>query len=467
VSVPWAGGTVVDVDGAATWVLDGEPVLGWRCGSSATIDGVSSVVHAHPVTAELDELRYGFAAGPLRLELRHSLDETWAIRLSVTNPTSRPVTVSGIALDLACAAGWIGWAVRAGAEASVAVLPAQRQRPILGFCLLQGELRGAGGALRLPDLVLPAAGQYVLRLRGESYPDARHFASAARHDVLPGWPWVSAGELVRIDHQDQAVASSSGIDSDQLAELEGAVELEGEAGQTSHIELVGPRGTTEVMVAFAPTLGQVVAGRVALGEQLWPTNRQGVRLTEPADGLVVQAFLAGGGSTGVSHEVWSEALDSLCARVEADSSLLAVALLARQAVLTGDRDQAEQSAAGFAALVGEPGAPVVAAQVLAAGLVTGAVHEVPATGAVLDDLPAFGARFGFGLRGERVGTPDPVADARCLALANMQLALEPPRPRGWACGFAELVQRHRRRLLTQTYGDPGAAETVAWLTLGE
>lgn len=463
--VEWSGGVVVDRAGAATLLLDGEPVVGWRCTPTVVLDGTEVTLVATGMTVEVDELRYGFTAGPLRIELRHSLDLTWAIRWAVTNPTGSEVRLTGAGLTVETADGWVGWAVRAGAEASVAALPTRRRGPVIGFALLQGELRGSGEVLTLPDLVLPGGGQYVLRLRGESYPDAQHFA-VGRHDLLPPASWVDAGSLVRIEHQDQAVASATGIDPQQLAELDGAVELEGEPGQVSRLALVGPRGTSEVTVGFAPSLHLVVSGLVSLGEQRWPTGRQGVLLGDAADGLLVQSFLAGGGSTGVPQEVWSEALDGLCARVSGEGSLLAAALLARQAVLTGDPELAGRAVAGLAAQREVPGAAVVAAQVLAAGLVTGTPvppEAVPSSPPI--DPIAWGAQFGFGLRGERLGPVDPVADARSVAAAELQLSLGAPRVRGWACGFAELVQRQRRRILGEAYGNPTAGEAVAWLTL--
>src|SRR5699024_5329811 len=154
-------------------------------------------------------------------------------------------------------------------------------------------------------------------------------------------------------------------------------------------------------------------------------------------------------------------------------------LLARQAMLTGDPELAERATAESARA--GVGLALVAPEVLAARRLTGLAALVPTdTGQRLaaDHGPGVqptGARWGLGLRGGRLAPDDPVADGRLLALTRMQAVLHPPRPRRWACGPEELLDRQDRRVRHQLAqrvrsgpdpaDDPVVAEALAWLVL--
>src|SRR5699024_4034581 len=154
----------------------------------------------------VDELEQVTTAGPLRISLRHSLDRTWAIRLSVVNTGPAVVRVDRLGLLVTTGPEWVVWSTRAGAEGSVAALPCRPGDPLLGFGLVQGELRGAGPDLVVGPLELPAGTQQVVRLRGEPYGSAREFARG-RHDLLPSWGWAEAHDEVQVHHPDLAVVA--------------------------------------------------------------------------------------------------------------------------------------------------------------------------------------------------------------------------------------------------------------------
>lgn len=485
--IAWADGQLVDTGGAATWLLDRRPVLGWRLGP-VTVDG--RLAPTAPLTADwqVDELEQVTTAGPVRIALRHSLDRTWGIRLSVVNTGPDAVRVDRLGLLVTTGPEWVGWATRAGAEGSVVALPCRTGDPLLGFGLVQGELRGTGPDLVVGPLELPAGAQQVVRLRGETYGSARDFARG-RHDLLPAWGWVEARDEVQVHHPDLAVvtgpAAGGGSDPGEVAAPDVST-MTGDPGDTTRLVLAGPRGLVDVEVGFAPALETVVDRFVAAGERSWPTGRQGTRIPSAAAALVVQHQLASPSRGGRPVADWAEAVEGVCARLTEQSpssagspAAFAVALLARQAMLTGDPELAERATSGCARV--DAGLPLVAPEVLAARRLTGLAPVLPVrTGERLaadrgPELQPTGARWGLGLRGGRLAPDDPVGDGRMLALARMQAVLHPPRPHRWACGAEELLDRQDRRIRHQLWqrmwrapdsaDDPVVADALAWLVL--
>ncbi|MFW6600183.1 hypothetical protein ACQBAU_13570 [Propionibacteriaceae bacterium Y2011] len=467
-SIRWGDAELVDAAGAAILVRAGGPVVGWGIGP-VMINSTERFVDMGAPEWEVDEVAHTATVGPLRISVRHSLDRTWAIRVAVANTSADEVYVDQLPLLITVGDRWAGWAVRAGAEASVTVLPKSEGDPTYGFSLLQGELRGDGPFAEAGGFTLQPGAQHVIRLRGESYDSPRELGHG-RHEVLPEWAWFEAGEVCRLHHPDLGV-----VGLDDSSDETGTTELEGEPGQRFDLPLAGPRGLVDVSVRFAPTLTDLVDRQLALAERTWPTVRQGIMINSAAAGLVVQRFLGGDSTGGLSRGDWDDALDGLCARVDEASSAFAVALLARRAITTGEVELAERASAGLAALATGPaggddrparGATLVLPEVLAARQLTGldptrhlgrpATFPATAGGGLervlttaegrADAVRLLGASWGAGLRGDALaaaGLPD---DAYTLAVARMLAELDPPHPAGWACSYGELLARHDRRI---------------------
>lgn len=486
--IPWADGRLVDRDGAATWLWDGRPVIGWRLGQ-IRIAGRRIDAEPGPPRTEIDEYEQTVAiapdgTAPLRISLRHSLDRTWAVRLSVVNAGDEAIRIDRLTLRATTGPDWVGWATRAGAEASVAALPCRPGDPLIGFSLLQGELRGDGPDLVVGPLDLPAHGQQVVRLRGEPYGSAREFARG-RHDILPDWGWAAASDEIQVHHPDLAVVDASVPvvpepvpDSESVPDPD-VTTLVGGPGDRARLVLAGSRGMVEIEVGFAPGLELLLDRFVQEGERHWPTGRQGIRIPSAAAALVIQRQAASESRGRRPVADWVEAVEGVCARIDEPTSAFEVALLARQSTLTGDGELAALATSGCR----HCDAPaLVAPEVMAARQLTGlapTLLEATGQGLATDDqteLYRVGASWGLGLRGSRLGSDDLVADARALADTRMRALLQQPRPRGWACGHDELLTRHERRIqhrlwarLGESTGDPTAdpdlVAALGWLVL--
>ena len=420
----------------------------------------------------------------------------------MVNTGAETVRLDRLGIVVTTGPDWVGWATRAGAEASVAALPCRVGDPVVGFSLLQGELRGVGAELELGPLTLPPSGQHVVRLRGETYVSAREFARG-RHELLPRWGWIEAGDEARVHHPDLAVVEHNsliglGDPNDPEPGDEGLPDpdtsvLAGDPGDTARLVLAGPRGLVDIAVGLAPPLELLVDHFVAAGERYWPSGRQGIRIPSAAAALLVQRQLASQSRGGRPADDWVEAVEGSCARIEEPTSTFAVALLARQAVLTGDAELAERATDGCRRPDwSDTGLALVAPEVLAARQLIGLDPTLPVrtqhdltqhdlTQHELGDdhgaqLQQLGARWGLGLHGDQLASEDLVADARRLAGAGMRALLRRPRPRQWACGHDELLHRHDRRVrhrlwhsITEPTDDPnrapGVADALAWLVL--
>lgn len=494
--ITWDDERLVEQDGRPVLVGTDGPIVSWQV-TGLVLDATPVDPEPSALDWELDEVTERFVAGPVQVSLRHSLDRTWNIRILLTNTGDHPVMVDRLGLGPEPGPQWIGWVACEGAEASVAMLSSTR-RAILGFSLLQGELRSpdlaGAGPIEIGGLVLEPGGRHVVSLRGDWY-DGPAPLARTRPNCVPAWDWWEVGAVVGLEHPDQALVghrtTPEGIGLEPH-EHDWATEIEGVEPARIHLELAGPRGRVEVDLGFAPSVDELVAAVVARAEARWPRGRQGMRLDALADAVVLQrhAQLAAGGRL-LQSDV-EDALDGLVGRID-DDGAFAVAVLAGRAVLTGDRDLAERATRALARMPGDQCRALVLGQVMGARQVVGldprsgieltapapevgddlatrlsrSIEDPAGREAVLTEL---GVHWGLGLRGRRWGGTDLVGEARLVAIGCLMTELGPPASGGGAIGFEELLEQHHRRVRGEVWSRIGedasvAVEALAWLVL--
>lgn len=495
-SIGWLGTQLVDeVEGPR--LVDGRGLIArWRVTELTTADSEPPPRAALPPPAttiwEVDEATQTLDADPIRVSLRHSIDQTWSIRILIHNTGPEPIRLHRLALAMEVGEDWTPWAACDGAEAMVAVLP-YGPGQILGFAVLQGELRRDRTQLVIDDLLVAPGAQHVLRLRGDWHSSATELARK-RPTAVPTRDWWEVGTVVEIDHPDQALLGSRSIpDDEDLApyDAERSTELEpGRPGQVT-VELAGPRGRAEVVVGFAPALADLVASFLEQAERRWPVGRQGMRIDSVADGVVLQHHDRFGDRGRIRYDDGQDALDGLIERM-GDEGPFAAALLAEQALRTADPALAERASRALATVGPGAAREVVMLPVMAARVMTGLAPEpprpqfsaLPGPPTLVSSLAAaiaepaqrdaavrsVGAHWGLGLYGRRLAAPDLVADARLVALASVVSQFDPPQPPGWVLEWDELVAQQHCRLRGELWlrleSEPETvAAALAWLLL--
>ncbi len=509
-SIGWLSARLVDDPDGPVLVDDRGTLARWRIAQLRVSEGA---VAAPAATAwEIDEVTQTLVADSVRVTLRHSIDQTWSLRILVHNTGDVPIRLNRLALAVDTGPDWTAWAACDGAEAMVTVLPHGPGR-LLGFTVLQGELRRDGAQLVIDDLLLAPGAQHVVRIRGDWYASGSELARH-RPTAVPAREWWEVGTVVELDHPDQALVASRAIPDDEelapyegeltsydgeLTSYDGARVTELDPGRPGRIiiELAGPRGRCEVAAGFAPGLADLVAIFLEHAERRWPTGRQGLRIDSVADGVILQHHDRFGDRGPIRYDDGHDALDGLVERM-ADEGPLAVALLAEQALRTGDPVLAERASVALSTLGPDPARMVVMLPVMAARAMTGldptppppAASAAPASpqlsgshplttllaAAVTDPhqretaMRQLGAHWGLGLHGQRLELADLVEDARLLALASLLGQFDPPQPSGWVLEWEELITREHCRLRGELWlrlaADPETvAPGLAWLLL--
>ncbi|MFX4271510.1 hypothetical protein ACOKSZ_04545 [Propionibacteriaceae bacterium Y1685] len=429
---------------------------------------------------ENDEIETRWRSGPLEITWRHSAELVWSTRIAITNTAT---TAERVELPLWVTTGEdrTVWAVRSDAEASIAVLG--EPTDTLWFDLVQGSVLGAGAGTVLGNLTLAPGQQHITRLRADWVGDLAA-RSEGRHSSLPHWDFHHHQSTVFLEHPDLAVIETGGRENG-----DGLTELEGGPGERVRTRLAGARGTIDFTIGFAPSVDEAVCARLQSDLTQWRSTLQGLAIPTPAQAVLAQHALASGGPLPDREQI-AAAVEGAVARFRDEPSVLSMVLLAQQAVLTGDRDLAQEAVELASVLTDTTGFTLTWTRLLAAATLTGAELDpflarqhallsatAPDLGIALLlpgaelEVQRIARRLGYGLRGSRIGLEDPDLDAYEVALLSQWFArrTDDSRPElPWAVDHGEdLVIRHRTRLCHLAANDALSDEALAWLLLAD
>lgn len=226
--------------------LDGET---W---ATFVIDGARPVAR---FTDDEDEVEHAFSVGRCRLAVRHTVAEQWGMRWAFGNPGAQAADPR-VRLRIEPGPRLHLWVWAAGAEGLIVLSPAEAARPVLALRVQQGVLRTSGDELALrPVGELAPGGRYVTVLRVRQHTGIEEVA-AGLPDWLPGLalPW---GEPLELRTPDWAVVPPD--DMEAVTE-DGWVTLQPRRG-VARVLVHSPRGVTDLEVATAPPLEDLLAAR--------------------------------------------------------------------------------------------------------------------------------------------------------------------------------------------------------------
>ena len=159
-------------------------LAGLRLGS-VQLAGVEVAAEEVELSLDADELEVSQRHGPVRVVLRHTFAAGWGIRLTVANSTDAAVRLDEVRLEVTPGAQTVGWALTAGADASLSVHPADGRGPVLGGVLRLGALeRAAATELATGPVGLAPRGRYALAWQWDFYPTPAAFGRG-RHPYVP------------------------------------------------------------------------------------------------------------------------------------------------------------------------------------------------------------------------------------------------------------------------------------------
>ncbi len=521
--LPAASGEVrIGVDGGIAGVEHGERpgavYLRTWVPRTATVGGVSSDWVQTRRTEDDDECEVGYqwrADRRLRLEIRHAVEPVWSERWVLeladdpADGTDEPaaalarpddvvddvavddvvvgdvvddvVEVAELVAELTLGAGMVGWGYAAGAEAHVAVLPADGDGPVLAARLQAGSIvRIEAGRMHTGPVRLRPGQRYAVLWRLDWYPTPLQVQQRLTSTLPPG-PALVIGEVWDLaTDPDQVV-----LTPDELSVRAGerSTEITATRPGRYRIELRSARGTVLTEVAWAPALAETVAARAAVVLAGTPRTRAGTpRLPDAATALVLQYALGSG--LVDDHELATEAAELFVGELVAGPDrrgrvldAFARIVVAREVIRGGDPSLLDLAAGGDL-----PGAGLAAAQSALAGMVTGrrrgrfepagptVERALLAPGSVspadlLGHVRALGAEHGSGLPGADLRPIDAATSAyRVVLLGLVPESLGPELEREWGCSVPTLADRARAGLLA----DPDLpVEALAWLCVAE
>ncbi|WP_141211195.1 hypothetical protein [Enemella dayhoffiae] len=283
-----------------------------------------------PDTARLeaDEVEARGRCAGLRLRVRHNLDFTWHLRITLTNDTEQPVALDGLVLHAA-----------PGRDALLLVTPAgpctqlgwHRLAPsdgveCLGMRLSRGDLIRAGDELRTPPLRLGPGEAYTLILHGDWY--ASSFELQQRQ---PDW-FPPLLDLTAAD------------DELELNDPDVALSWDSEDGPLRELTVAAAEGVTRLSVAFADE-------EAAYGRLVGAIQRRGL-IAHAAEALALQrAELL----QLISTDETTALLAEYAERTPDPADTRQVLVWLRMAATTGEAALVERAAAVLAELPVQPG----------------------------------------------------------------------------------------------------------------
>ncbi|GAA1392672.1 hypothetical protein GCM10009599_14270 [Luteococcus peritonei] len=329
-----------------------------------------------------DEIEQRFSCEGATAVVRQVLDDTWTLRVQISNQTANQITVPACWLELDTA--WPARTWLAGAEGSISIDMGDPDGRLLTFTQLRGRSRFSEDCIWLTDLPVRLAPKgspgavYQVGWRADWLRDERMQAAA-----LPAW-WpertvLAADDVVELHLPDAAVeAAGIGILEDDEATV-----LTAQPGV--HIAQVhAGRGTTDMELAWVPPEREVVA---RAGERLLAADPR--TLSAPQVFLLGRA-LAAEASGQEAAELLSQSVEELVARPGA-AEPLAVAALADQVMRTAEPDMVDALAPLVRRLAPVPGATLA---MLHANLALQLAGQPPA---VPERTPGDGVRQPVGL----------------------------------------------------------------------
>ena len=430
-------------------------------------------------------------AGPIQLDVRHSVLGGWDQRVVAANvsPSGRSASVR---LRPVPARDCVLWCWSAGAEAAWLVAP-RGDGPLLVVRQRHGSTLDTDGFELGPQRHWAAGERRLWHWQGGWLPD--HRAAVA---VLPGW-WPETVDLpdtvplviADLDHalDDEQNAFDLALVGDTMEVLPGAGE------HRAIVRLNGARGTTLIESRWAPPLEQVV--QVWADRVLDLATTPGLGRTDLLDSTaavaLVMAALAGPGVTDPLRTL-DTVEESMPGLLRTDPGPEAVLACLGLHAVTAERDWLQRAADLVTALPPSPLAAVAAMNLVttlaasgddpgeAAGALARAAaycatgfdaegrpvpEDVRAEYAVVlgagrwdarlrDVARRLGQRLGGGLPGrlaDEDSSPERVArEALLLRMLDERGALEMRRE--WLVDPAELAERTTRRLLADLVEDP-------------
>lgn len=433
---------------------------GWCAGTARQTPGELEVGATHPDGAEL--------------RIRHTIEETWDLRITITSTANAPIEVPGPLLRFLTQTPVHAWT--AGADGLIVGAPAPEADGdgCLAFRQLSGDCSTGD------DGVWPLGARIALQPGASTTASWRGHRVAAPGRLFGDLPQWLPHELIEADGTEiRCETPDAGLLLDG-AEPEGQ-DLIGRAG-LHELEVRQARGTTRLSVGWAPSIDTVLRVR---GEEI--LNSLDVRRPDGARLWILTRAVEGGTLGGTAMDMVDEALENLLSRPGA--GLFGVLTALTRASASGDMDiwragldaltglDAEQPCTLMAhalafslarigagpapeplapptcrdplvraewSMLSRPGAGPDAADLEALWLL-GAAAPSPAAGPLLDE-------------GGRVPA---LRTARAVAVASMWPEWWDVRP-AWGDDAATLRQRAVRRLLAQDHLDDEALALLVW-----
>lgn len=449
-------------------------------------DGSDAFSWQARTTVDPDEVETVCVAGALRATIRHEIGlETWRVRVALDNTSDETLSLSRglLEVDRGRGTAWV-WAAR---SAGLLVLALDPSDPIWALALKQGLLtRDADQVVWIEDgTQLAASGRLVMELSGRRMSDWTQVGS-----LLPSWlpPLaVRGGEPIEFALPD---AGFVGPDC-AIGEGSASTEIHGEGVRS--VSVRGVFGELDLELAFAPRLEEAVGAAA----------RQIARLVTQVPGAVHQLTDTGPAARSRGLERTARRLIVLqAAHSDAAADIVRGVLLDgvtdllqsggvpgpfALAALAGELQRRDDPQAlralldAFGEVEAEPGMLVALTRVWA--VLWGLGHDpepVRQTLAWVMAQPG-GGRLVEIERAIVGGAPD--GPVRLLAVLGGGLPGDPlPAPEPWERAYAaalvslvpddhserqHLVQAAEATARRVTARDPGDADVLAWLLLGE
>lgn len=458
------GWPVVETATALGGLVVGAPSP-WHAGPARQTPGELEVVASHPDGA--------------RMRIRHTIEETWDIRITLTSTAAVPLEVPGPLMRFETATPVHAWT--GGADGLIVGAPTAGA-PVAGMgedgCLVLRQV--SGDSTTSDDGVLPLGARIVLQPGASVSASWRGHTAAGPGRLFEDLPQWLPRELIETDGTEiRCETPDAGLLLDG-AETDGE-DLLAPAG-LHELEVRQARGTTRLALGWSPSIdtvlrirGEEIMGgldvRRADGPRLWILTRavDGGAVVRSATAMVDEALenllsrpgaglftvltaLTRASATG-DMDIWRAGLDAL-ARLDARQpcTLMAHALafsLARIGAGPAPEPLAPPSSqdplvTAEWSMLSRPGPRPDAASLEALWLL-GAAAPSPAAGPLLD-------------AGGRVPA---LRTAHAVAVTSMWPEWWDTRP-SWGDDAATLRQRAVRRLLAQDHLDDEALALLAW-----
>lgn len=434
----------------------------------------------------------------LELVLRHGFSAIWTVRLAFSNSGTEELQVEEAWVGLTPGIGWPAWGIAAGSVASLVILPADGDGPLLTAELKIGAAHQLGAeGFDCGQFTLSPGGRYVAQWALDWVTNAAA-ASRALRGAVPRIRHLLVGEPCEVAGGDTALVAPEALAMETRGDV---CDLRSDQPGCFGIELRSARGTAAFDLHWVRPVQQAIDDRA---EEILRGVRTGpgiVALKETSEALLVQRALTERGLSGPADA--ADALDLFCARLTSKAlGPLELTFLSREFVRTGDQDQLELAEAAFLAMKdNQPGLALAATQLCLGLLLGGAeVDRVlahlgsirPRAGEGIHDqiaelemilvnrsvaaepskellvlLKQCGLHLGAGLPGDPLNR----LAARDLAHLISVIALLPDGAnkelrRVWGVSPARLAERAVARMLAETVGAE-LTTCLAWLSMGQ